>query len=324
MKERSFIQYLSITLKGLGMGAADIVPGVSGGTIAFISGIYQELLEAIASVNVVNLKILFKGNFKTFWKSINGNFLIALFSGIFISILSLAKLISYLLAHQPVFIWSFFFGLILASTVVIGRKVSAKNISNILFFIAGTAIAYFITVASPTHGPDGLIYIFGAGFIAICAMILPGISGSFILLLLGYYSTILGNVTEMIEALKAKEFGMVLQNILLLSVFVAGCIAGILSFSKLLTWLFKKAEQITLALLTGFMLGSINKVWPWKKVIAYRTNSKGEEVPFLEENVMPSVYETVTGMEAHTAAAISLMIGGFILVYYIERLGEKK
>ncbi|MBT8196451.1 MAG: DUF368 domain-containing protein [Bacteroidia bacterium] len=300
--QRSLYDYGKITLKGLAMGAADIVPGVSGGTIAFITNIYEELLDSLKSIDHNALKVLFKEGIPTFWKHINGNFLAALFLGVGISLLSLAKIIKFLLAAYPELLWAFFFGLIVASTIVIGRKIKKIEFGHIIAFILGTVIAYAITVLSPTNTTEAYWFIFVSGMIAICAMILPGISGSFILLLLGKYAFIVDSISEL--------------RIEILALFAAGCGIGLLSFSHVLSWMLKKYHDITIALLTGFMLGSLNKVWPWKFTESWRTNSKGEEVPLIQSNVFPQNYDG----EAMLIPAILIAILGFAVIIFIERL----
>lgn len=297
--------YLFILLRGMAMGAADIVPGVSGGTIAFITGIYERLINALKAIGGPSLKHLWQRNIPAFWQAIDGNFLLALFSGILISVFTLVRLISYLLEHEQILLWSFFFGLILASSLVIGQKVKKWNVRSVLALLAGIAIALYVTLATPASTPDELWFIFLAGAIAICAMILPGISGSFILLLLRKYAFI-------VEALKSLDFTTML-------VFVAGCVAGLLTFSRLLSWMFQRFHDLTIALLTGFMLGSLNLVWPWKQVVEYRTNSAGEEVPFRFESVWP---HQVDG-DPQTLFAVALAVGSFVLIYALEKMAGR-
>ena len=299
-------EYALLVLKGMGMGAADVVPGVSGGTIAFISGIYEELIDTLKSIDLVALKLLLSFKIKEFWTAINGSFLAAVFAGIAISVLSLAKLLTYLLENHPVLLWSFFFGLILASALLVGRKIKKWSTGSIIALILGALIAFYITVATPATTPTALWFVFLSGALAICAMILPGISGSFILLLLGQYRFIL----DSISALRAD----------VLAVFLAGCAIGLLSFSRLLSWMFAKYHDLTVALLTGFMIGSLNKVWPWKKVLEYRLDRHGESVPFLEENVLPNAFEG----QPFILYATLLAIFGFALIYYLERLSTRK
>ncbi|MCD7935229.1 MAG: DUF368 domain-containing protein [Tannerellaceae bacterium] len=254
MEKRSLKDYVLIALKGAGMGAADVVPGVSGGTIAFIVGIYEELLDSIKSINLSSLKLLFTGKIAAFWKAINGNFLFSLVIGIAFSIFSLAKLITWLLANQPILVWSFFFGLVMASTWIVSKDVRSWNWKTILCFIAGAVVAYFITAATPVEQYDtlSLWYVFLAAMIAICAMILPGISGSFVLVLLGGYKYVM-------EAVKNLDIVVIL-------VFVCGAAIGITSFARLLSFALKRFHDITISILAGFMLGSLNKVWPWKEL----------------------------------------------------------
>tara|TARA_Y100000782_G_scaffold115112_1_gene154750 strand:- start:6849 stop:7775 length:927 start_codon:yes stop_codon:yes gene_type:complete len=303
---RKIKDYIFIGLKGLGMGAADVVPGVSGGTIAFISGIYEEFITSLKSIDLNALQLLFKEGIGAFWKKINGNFLVALFAGIFVSILSLAKLITFLLEEYPVQLWSFFFGLIVASCITIGAKIRKWNAGTIIALIAGTAIAYYITIAAPAETSESLGFVFLSGAIAICAMILPGISGSFILLLMGKYRFILDSISAF--------------DIKVLVTFALGCATGLISFSHLLSWMFKRFHDLTVALLTGFMIGSLNKVWPWKITTQFRTNSHGEEVPFLQESVLPMDFPG----ESYVVWAIALMVLGFLLIASLERVNRKR
>ncbi|MEH6500984.1 MAG: DUF368 domain-containing protein [Pseudoalteromonas distincta] len=308
-KDNQPLAFVMIFLKGIAMGAADVVPGVSGGTIAFISGIYDRLLAAIAACTPGKLLWLLKGRFRDTWEAIDGAFLLTLLAGILTSIASLARLITYLLDNHAELIWSFFFGLILVSVWLVGRQISRWHIATISLFVLGTLFAYLITVAVPLQWPATPVMIFLAGAIAICAMILPGISGSFILLLLGLYSVVLGAV---------KDF-----NLGLISVFALGCVAGLLSFSRLLSWLLNHARDITLAFLTGLLVGSLNKVWPWKQVISWRQNSQGEQVPLLESNLWPQHYQAVTGEPAYWQGGLALMLLAVVLVLLLEWWGNR-
>ncbi|TXG34518.1 DUF368 domain-containing protein [Seonamhaeicola maritimus] len=305
--QRRFSDYLIISLKGLAMGAADVVPGVSGGTIAFISGIYEELITSLNNINFSLFKTLKNEGFKAAWSQLNGNFLLALFVGIGISVLSLSKGLAWVLHHHPILIWSFFFGLVLASIIFIGKQIKKWNIPIIIGLIAGALVAYYITtIPSLASSNSGSLFLFLAGALAICAMILPGISGAFILVLLGAYQPVL-------EALNNKD----IKTILIIGL---GAIVGLLLFSKLLKWLFKNYHNLTLAILTGFILGSLNKIWPWKKVLSFRTNSKGEQVPFLEESISPLSFEG----DNQLAIAVCLIILGFATIFILEKLGSKK
>lgn len=289
-----------LALKGMAMGAADVVPGVSGGTIAFIVGIYDELINSIKSINAHSIKLLFTGKIAAFWKAINGNFLCSLLLGIGISVFSLAKLITYLLVHEPVLVWSFFFGLVLASTWFVSKDIKEWNWKTITGFILGALVAYYITVATPAETPTNLFFIFLCGAIAICAMILPGISGSFILVLLGKYFYIM-------EAINTLD-------LVVLGVFAVGVFLGITSFSHVLSYALKNFRNITLAVLTGFMLGSLNKVWPWKEVVQTYVDSHGEVKPLVESNILPN--ESV-------GEAVALMVVGFALVYILEKISSR-
>ena len=299
-------KYVLTYLKGMGMGAADIVPGVSGGSIALITGIYEELLESINSFNGENFKLLLKFEFKAFFHAVNGVFLLSLFLGILTSIFSLSKLITYLMAEHPIPLWSFFCGLILVSAFLILKDIKQWGVGVIFALVIGTVSAYFITELPPTSSPDALWFTFVAGAIAICAMILPGISGSFILLILGKYEPVLHAVSE--------------RDFVTLAVFALGCIVGLLSFSRVISWLLKRYYSITIGLLSGFMLGSINKLWPWNIVTAYRTSSSGEEKPFLTKNLLPSEYLDQTGFEPKLLIAVVAFLFGILLVYGIDRL----
>ena len=298
---RSLLDYAIITLKGMAMGAADVVPGVSGGTIAFISGIYEELIFSIDKIRPSLLIVWKKKGFTSLWNTINGNFLLAVFMGIFISVISLAKFLSWLLDHEPVLLWSFFFGLVLASIFLVGKEIKRWNITTIIIFFLGTAIAYFITTLPPIQNTSSLPYLFLSGALAVCAMILPGISGAFILVLLGSYKTILNAVHE--------------RNFLIIGTVAIGAIFGLLSFARLLKWMFKNYHDATLALLSGFILGSLNKIWPWKKVL--ETNLyDGKSIDVAFKNVLPNQFDG----DAQLFASLTLAVGGFSLIFILERL----
>ena len=304
---RNLKDYLVIGLKGMAMGAADVVPGVSGGTIAFISGIYEELLGSISNVNFDLLKTLKQDGFKAAWKEVNGNFLLSLFIGIFVSIVSLAKAIKYLLENEPVLLWSFFFGLVLASVIYIAKQITKWNFVAILALILGSFLAYYITTLNPLVSENSsILFMFIAGAIAICAMILPGISGAFILVLLGAYKPVLAAVYDRdYKTVAAVGFGAII---------------GLLAFSKVLKWLFTHYKNYTLAVLTGFIIGSLNKIWPWKETLTWRTNSHGVEVPFNQQSVSPFSYVG----EAELTMAIILATIGFGLILLMEKLAVKK
>lgn len=314
-----FPDYLIITLKGLAMGAADVVPGVSGGTIAFISGIYQELIDSINNVNLSVLKTLKNEGLKAAWKQVNGSFLLALLSGIGISILTFSKIITHLLETQPILVWSFFFGLIIASITLIWKEITSWKLVDILFLLIGIIVSYYITIARPVSSPDSYWYLFLSGFIAIIAMILPGISGAFILLLMGSYETVIGTINTFREGLTTANSEILTQALLKLGVFALGCIIGLKSFSKILHWMFEHHKNTTLTLLVGFMVGSLNKVWPWKQVLETRINSHGEVVPYIDKSILPQNFEG----DPKITMAIVLAILGFVLIFGMEKMASK-
>lgn len=316
--------FIFLYLKGMAMGAADVVPGVSGGTIAFITGIYEELLSTIKGFNLSVFKTLKEKGIKAAWTQANATFLLVLFAGIFTSVISLAKGITFLLDTYPVLLWAFFFGLIVASTVIISKFIKKWNLNTVVSLVAGAAIAFYVTIAAPSQIPDGLIYVFLAGMIAICAMILPGISGSFILLLLGAYATVLESISGVVDGLKEIDIQLIINNGTSLTVFAIGCLIGIIAFSNFLSWMFQKAYSMTMALLTGFMIGSLNKVWPWKETTEFRTNSHGEEVPFLQNNISPMHFEELYGEPSQLWLAIGLCVCGFVLVFVMEKMASQK
>lgn len=299
-------KHVLVFLKGMAMGAADIVPGVSGGSIALITGIYEKLLESINSINVTALKLVLKGKFAEFYKSVNGAFLLSLLLGILTSVFSLSWLITYLMEDHPIPLWSFFCGLILVSAFLILKNIMRWHIGVVVAILLGVITAYWVTELPPVSSPDSILFTFLAGAIAICAMILPGISGSFILLILGKYQAILTALSE--------------KDILTLAIFAGGCIVGILSFSRVISWFLRKFHSLTIGLLSGFMLGSLNKLWPWKIVISYRKSSSGEEKPFLTENISPMNYLDEVGQEPNLVLAVSAFLFGILLVVGIDRL----
>ncbi|MFC3416401.1 DUF368 domain-containing protein [Algoriphagus hitonicola] len=296
-------------LKGMAMGAADIVPGVSGGSIALIAGIYQTLLESINSFNLENLSLLRKLELKKFYFAVNGTFLASLLLGILTSIFALSQLITYLMADHPIPLWSFFCGLILISAFLILKDIKRWHLGVILAVLIGTAIAWWVTNLPPTTSPDAKWFIFVSGAIAICAMILPGISGSFILLILGKYEVILKAVSD--------------RDIFTLGLFASGCVVGILAFSRVVSYLLRKFHSATIGLLSGFMLGSVNELWPWKEVIEWRTSSSGEQKPFLTENILPGNYLDIVGKEPQIVSAVLAFLFGIGIVLFIEWLANK-
>lgn len=303
--QRSLLDYFKITLKGMAMGAADVVPGVSGGTIAFISGIYEELISTISGVKVSLLSIWKKDGFKAMWTELNGNFILALFLGILISIFSLMRLANFLLENYPVLIWSFFFGLVLASIWFVAKQIPKWDWKVILAAIIGAGVAFYIVSLPPLSASNSYFFLFFAGAVAVCAMILPGISGAFILVLLGAYKSI----TEAAHDFDFKILGVV----------GLGAVFGLLTFSKVLKWLFVHYSSITLAVLTGFIAGSLNKIWPWKEVL--ETAIYGDkEVVLREVSVAPWNFNG----DSQTLWAILLMCAGFFLILGLEMLASNK
>ena len=298
-------KYLLVGLKGVGMGAADVIPGVSGGTIAFMTGIYPELLASINAINAKAVKLLFKTKFKEVWKQINGNFLLSLVIGIFFSVLSIAKLMSYLLIYQPVPTWAFFFGLIVASSVFILKGINDWKLRDIITLIIGIIMGAVVCTLSPTQTPEGLWFIFISGAIAICAMILPGISGSFILLIMGKYEFMLSTITRIVSGDGiAMDFAVIV-------VFIIGALCGILSFSKFLHWLLARYNRATLLILCGFIIGSLVKVWPWSDMEMVR------EAQILRGG-------SSTELDLQIPLAIILCIAGAALVTVLELVAQKK
>lgn len=305
---RSIKDYFVISLKGMAMGAADVVPGVSGGTIAFITGIYEELINTIKSIRPSLIKDFKIGGFKAVWNKANAPFLTALLLGIGISIISLSRIILYLLQYHPIPVWAFFFGLIMASAYIVAAEIDNWNLPVIFASFVGTFVAYSITIISPAETPTDLWFIFISGAIAICAMILPGISGSFILLLLGKYEYIFTSLKEL--------------NIAVILTFALGCVSGILAFSHVLSWMFRKYKNVTIALLAGFMIGSLNKVWPWKEVLL-KVTINGKEKILQEGNLLPHKYTEITGLPNQLWLAVALFLLGVILSIGIEQLGKQ-
>ena len=292
---------LKLFLKGIGMGTADIIPGVSGGTVAFITGIYGQLLNAISSIDLRLILKLFKGRFREALAGIHLRFLLVLVSGIVLAVISTARVMHHLLNSYPVWTWSLFFGLITGSILILARSLEnlKQGLTGLLF---GTLVAYWVTGMIPIETPQTLWFLFLSGLVAICAMILPGLSGAFILLILGKYAYITSVLRD--------PFSM--DHLQIILVFVLGCLTGILAFSRVLRFALIKFPQTTLGLLTGFMIGALRKVWPWK--IPLETEIiRGKEYVLQEINIMPEA-------NLHLFIAILLMIFGFSLVLWLESL----
>jgi len=300
---------LWVLIKGMLMGAADIVPGVSGGTIAFITGIYERLLHALKLFLPSFFSLIRHKRLQRFFNESDFLFLLTLFSGILISVISLAKVISFLMVYYPIPLWSSFFGLILASVFVVSRDINKWTFSLVMALLIGALLAWSVTQIAPASLEKNSVTIFLSGVLAICAMVLPGISGSFILVILGSYAWVL-------EAIKQFE-------LFTLSLFCAGCLVGLLSIANVLSWAFEKYKALTLSLLIGFMLGAMPKIWPWKEVLSYRENSKGQLVPLTESSIMPSTYESITGLDAQIFIAIGCALFSIVLVCVLSIVAKK-
>ncbi len=314
-----FRKNIMAAVKGACMGAADVIPGVSGGTIAFIMGIYDEFVGSLASVNMEALRLLFSGRFKEFWKHINGSFLLSLVIGIGCSVVLLAGLMQYLLEFHPIPTWAFFFGLIVASSLFIIRGIKGWGLREAIFLVLGVLLGVVICTLTPTQTPDGLWLIFLSGAIAICAMILPGISGSFILLILGKYQYIMGAISDLVAGV---NFG---SNLLVISVFGIGAVTGILAFSKFLHWLLARWQKETMIVLAGFIIGSLVKVWPWSNMGAIITSQFPEASPAIESgvNLKGVIAEYAYMIDYQIGPAILFALIGFFLVTGIEHAGKK-
>ena len=302
---RRWKDYVGLTARGLAMGASDVVPGVSGGTMAFILGIYEELVTSIKdllSPRVVRLLLRFR--FKEALQLIRWKFLTAVLVGILLAIFLLAPGLEWMLVHQPVLLWSFFFGLVAASIFTVVKRVSRWEARTVGGAAAGALAAYSIVGLVPAETPDTLRFFFLSGFIAICAMILPGISGSFILVLLGKYQDVLSAVNT--------------RNFLTLSIFGLGCVVGIVSFAQLLSWLFRRYHDGTVAVLIGLMGGSLRKIWPWKETTRIITDGHGNPIPVEQINILPSVWNAMVTL------ALLLAVAGFAVVFVLDFFAARK
>lgn len=298
-------------LKGFAMGTANVIPGVSGGTIAFLTGIFERLINALKSFDSQAIKLFFKFRFREFAEHVDLYFLLVLFAGVGSSIFSVAKLLEYLFQHNAVYVWSFFFGLILASVYYVGKTVEKIDFPSILSFIIGTAVAVGTTIVNPAAENDNFFYLILCGVVAICCMILPGLSGSFILVLMGNYQLV------MIKAVSHLDF-MVLIPVGI------GCVAGLAAFSRFLSWLLSKYGNVTLAAMTGFVLGSLLFIWPWKKPI-FQTYPNGHEVFDNQGNPVIAGYDKfLPDFDTSTFIAIALMIAGVVVLCLIEEISARR
>lgn len=310
---KNVFNYLLVTIKGICMGAADVIPGVSGGTIAFMTGIYDNLVGSISSINMTAVKLLFTGKFSQFWKYINGNFLLSLVAGILVSILSLAKLMQYLLNYHPIQTWAFFFGLIVASSIFILKGIENWKGKDFALLVFGIILGVVICTLSPTETPDGLWFIFLSGAIAICAMILPGISGSFILLILGKYEYMMGTIADIVSGKG------VLMDFVIVLVFILGALIGIIAFSKFLHWLLEHYHRPTLLVLAGFIIGSLVKVWPWSNMPDIICSQFPEAAAMMETAGADEVVQMYSGqIDPHIWGAVAFALVGLMLVIGIE------
>lgn len=307
---RKFQDYIFVIFKGMAMAAADVVPGVSGGTIAFITGIYQELIDSLKAVNIATIRLLFAGKFNEFWKKINGSFLFALALGIFLSVISLAKVVQELLERSPEPLWSFFFGLVTASAIVVARKIPKWDIVNLSSLATGTFIAYLLTGLVPASTPTSYWFVFLSGIIAAAVMILPGISGAFMLLMLGKYEYLLNAITSL--------------KLDVITVFVAGAGIGLVIFTNIVSWLLHRFYNASTAFLTGIMIGSLNKVWPWKITVSNFFNSQGTLQPLIQENISPVRYMNATGNDPQIIVSLILCIIGFLIIIVFDKVISEK
>jgi len=317
-------QGFGLSLRGLAMGIAEVIPGVSGGTIAFITGIYEELIDTIKGVNFSLVPLLLGGKFKQFWAEINGRFLLFLLVGMGIGVVIGIFFVTYLLEQFPEPLWGFFFGLVLASGIYIARQIEQIKWQHFVFMIIGAAFSYMVTQLTPAGGTEALWFVFLSGAIAISALILPGISGSFILLLMGMYSIVIPHVKSLLSEPNSESF-------IIVAVFALGCLTGLFSFARVLSYAFKNFKNTTFALLTGIMLGSLAKIWPWRNpTLAYDKISDSNLVPDLssfqladlqelkilqESNVFPSEYFSAP----HTLITIGAFLIGLVLIFVADR-----
>jgi len=305
------MNYLFLVLKGIAMGAANVIPGVSGGTMALITGIFERLIDAIKSFNAKAVKLLFSFQIKEFMRHTDLYFLIAVFAGIGIAIVTLARLFDYLFTNYPVYIWAYFFGLVLASVYFVGKTVQHWRVSVIVTFIIGTVAAVIISVLNPATEDDGLVYLLLCGVVAMCSMILPGLSGSFVLILMGNYQLV------MIDAINNRDLAILIPVVI-------GAVVGLLAFSHILSWVFKKFRDQTISLLTGFILGSVSILWPWQEMIYMRDEAgdlvlkKGEPIVVSYERYIPDAFNT------EVIVAILVMLMGIVSIWAIEKAAEVK
>jgi len=304
--------YLVLFLKGIGIGAANVIPGVSGGTIALITGIFEKLIDSLKSFDITAFRLLIKGEFRKFSKHVNLDFLLMVFVGIFVSILTFAKLFEFLFLDYPVYVWSYFFGLILASVYFVGKTIHKYTLPTIVTFLVGTSLALIITFLSPGSKNDHFLYLFLCGIVAVCSMILPGLSGSFILILMGNYELVF------IEAVNNMDMTILLPVVM-------GAIFGLIAFSHVLSWILRNYKDQTISLLTGFILGSLFTLWPWKRTV-YQLDSMGEIVTKTDGTQVIQAYERVIPQSFNTEVilALMLMLVGVLTITLLEKIAVKE
>jgi len=313
--------HIATALKGMAMGMAEVVPGVSGGTIAFITGIYERLLNVIKSIGPDAWMAFKEGGVQGLWKKLDGTFLVALLAGMVLGIVVGVFLITHLLETYPLLVWSYFFGLIVVSAWFVGRQIDDWNWKPVVAMLSGAALAYYITIAVPAPGNPALYFVFISGAIAVSALMLPGLSGSFILLLMGMYSFVIPTIKEALKTLDPEK-------LLIVAVFGSGMLLGMIVFSRVVSWTFQKFRNTTLAVLTGFLIGSLNKIWPWQEVLSTMTKPSGETVVTFSKSVLPGTFETLQGNflygnDPQILFCIVCMILGFATVFGAEVMASR-
>ena len=304
-------EYLNYFLKGMAVGIANIIPGVSGGTIALITGIFERLIDAIKSFDITAARLLLKGKWNEFAKRTDFYFLFTLFAGVAAAIILLAKLFDFLFHNYPVYIWAYFFGLVLASVYYVGKTIEKWRTSVVIFFILGTAIAVMVSVINPAKENDSFLYLLLCGVVAVCSMILPGLSGSFVLILMGNYQLVA------IRAINNMDFSVLIPVGI-------GAVAGLIAFSHVLSWVFKRYKDQTIGTLTGFILGSLSILWPWKEPV-YLTNTAGDFVMKHGEKVVAK-YSVIFPEHFTTGVILGFvfMILGYLTIVFVEKSAQSK
>lgn len=314
---------VSTFFKGYAMGAANVIPGVSGGTVAFITGIFETLINALKSFDVRAIRLLTKGEIKAFWSHINGGFLLPLGLGVIVSVASLAKLLGYLFDHHPELIWALFFGLILASVYYVGKTVERWAIGPVVGLLVGLGIAVTIALLKPASENTGLVYLMLCGVVGVCSMIIPGLSGSFVLILMGNYRLILDALSDLVSASVAFDFSGMVGPLKIFLPVIVGVVVGLITFSHFISWLFRRFRDVAVALLTGFVTGSLMIIWPWKNNV-YKLNddgspvlkSSGEQIVEGYQWYFPRFDDTTTWL------ALGLIVIGAVLVVFMESYGN--